>query len=80
MSDALDRLAAWLAKDPIHTFAELSHGSKAPWSVQLFQSCVATKNHPIDETCVGAAEGDTLESAVEGALLMFGEFQEGASR
>jgi hypothetical protein len=80
MPDAIDHLKIWLAKDPAHAFAELSCGEKAPWSVRLFQACVSTKEHPTDEICVGAAEGETLEAAVELALIVFGQFQEGASR
>jgi hypothetical protein len=80
MSDPIDRLKSWLAKDPAHVFMEVSYGERAPWSVRLFQACVSTKEHPTDEICVGAAEGETLEAAVELALIVFGQFQEGASR
>jgi hypothetical protein len=73
MTDAFDRLEAWLAEEPDdESYATVSRGESAPWQVRLFRGEA--------NLCVADAEGETLEAAVEGALVLYGEFQEGASR
>ena len=77
VNDPWARLERWLDEDPEISWAEVAKGHATRWCVRLVQTVPIDDDHPSGDRVIADAESETLEGAVDGALLLAREFKEG---